>query len=58
MKFWDTHAKEMRRARLLNVTAMIFTQTRFNTTESAELSLQLEKELDKQLLKEVQSKKS
>ena len=54
MKFWESHAKEMRRARLLNAAAMIYSSDKAGYLDSAkewavETALELEAILDKKL---------
>lgn len=51
VKFWESHAKEIRRARLLNAAATIYSV--MNDKEWAvETALELEAELDKKLSEE------
>ena len=53
VKFWESHAKEMRRARLLNAAAMIYSPMKGWTTKGAvETVLELEAILDKKLSEE------
>lgn len=50
MKFWENHAKEMRKARLLQAAAVIFTvPSVISTSEAVKKALNLEKELERQL---------
>lgn len=52
MKFWEKHSEEMRKARLLQAAALIFSSTRIggggNIRDSVNLALQLETEVEKQ----------
>ena len=54
VKFWDAHAKEMRRARLLNAAAMIYSSDRAGVLGqrkewAVKTALELEAKLDKKL---------
>ena len=54
MKFWESHAKEMRRARLLNAVATIYSNPvkGWTTKGAVEKALELEAILDKKLSEE------
>ena len=57
IKFWESHAKEMRRARLLNAAATIYSSVRNGVLGrrrewAVETALELEAKLDKKLSEE------
>lgn len=54
MRFWENHAKEMRRARLLQASAVIYAEyfsknVYYPVQVAVDKALELEAELDKQL---------
>ena len=64
VKFWESHAKEMRRARLLNAAATIYSSVlngvpgmcRMCREWAVETALELEAEIDKKLSEELAPK--
>jgi hypothetical protein len=58
LKFWERHAEEMRRARLLQASAILLASPEISTAYNAvDIALRLEQKLDERL-KEEKSKES